>query len=210
MYGRMTRIQGSPDAIEKGVASFEKDVSSPASQLPGFQGIVLMVNRETGEAISVSYWQDEAALKATEPVSVRMRSEVAESTGTTVTEVSTGEILDMIRIAPAQSGTFIRLNTVDGQPDKLDAAIERYRTKIIPALKECPGLRAAILSVNREQSRLVVSSVWNSAQEREASDARLLDLRRETGEIAGAQAVKVELFESAFVNMPVQAAIAAN
>lgn len=205
MYARMTRMQVRQDAIDGGIADFEKRVAEPASKWPGFQGIVLLVNREKGEAISVSYWKDEAALKATDALSSQIRKEVADGNGTTVVEVATGEILDLQRTGAPQSGSFIRLNTVQGEAAKLDAGIELYKSKVIPVLKECAGFRASILSVNRQQGRMIVSTVWNSAKEREASDARLLDLRRESGEAAGAQTVKVELFESVFVNMPAEA-----
>lgn len=205
MYGRMTRLQGSPEAIEKGMADFEARVAMPASQQPGFQGIVLLLNREKGEALSVSYWQDEGALKASEAFGNQVRNETAESSGLTVTEVTTGEILDLQRTGPPRTGTFIRLNTVDGQADKLDAGIEMYKSEVIPVLKECPGFLASILSVNKERGRMIVSTVWGRAQEREASDDRLKDLRRKSGEAAGSGNVKVELFESAFVNMPASA-----
>jgi len=201
----MTRLQGSPEAIEKGTADFDTKVATPASQQPGFQGIVLLLNREKGEALSISYWQDEGALKASEAFGNRVRKETTESSGATVAGVVTAEILDMQRTGPPRSGTFIRLNTIDGQTDKLDAGIEMYKTKVIPVLKDCAGFRASIMGVNRESGRMIVSTVWNSAQEREASDARLKDLRRESGEAAGSGNVKVELFESAFVNMPAAA-----
>lgn len=205
MYGRMTRLQGSTEAMEKGIADYEAKVAMPASQQPGFQGIVLLLNRDKGEALSVSYWRDEEALKASEAFGNQLRNETAESSGMTVAEVATAEILDMQRTGPPRTGTFIRLNTVDGQADKLDAGIEMYKSQVIPVLKECPGFLASILSVNRQSGRMIVSTVWSSAQEREASDARLSDLRRKSGEAAGSGNVKVELFESAFVNMPAAA-----
>ena len=52
---------------ENVVTSFYRNEVVPtASQQQGFKGIIQMVNPETGETLSISLWETEADLKATE------------------------------------------------------------------------------------------------------------------------------------------------
>ena len=59
-------------------------------------------------------------------------------------------------------------------------------------LKSLKGFRAANFSANAENGKIWVSSVWDTAADREASDAKLTELRRTTAASAGAGDVKVE------------------
>ena len=204
MYGRITRTKSSPDDLEKGVRNFQEQVVKPASEQQGFAGIVLLVNRQTGEGLGITYWDDKAALDASADKMKQVRENSTQVMGTQIVSVETAEIVSTERAGNPQAGSFIRYNSVQGSPDKIDAAIEALQAKVLPVVKGLPGFRAMIIGVNRETGKVGVSSVWDSAANREASDAKLKDLRRETAAKAGGEA-KVELFESAFVHFPVRA-----
>ena len=58
MYGRLTRIEGTPAEINDGVQKFEQNVARPAREIAGNVGIVLMVNPEDGKGVGITYWAD--------------------------------------------------------------------------------------------------------------------------------------------------------
>ncbi|MDQ6691681.1 MAG: antibiotic biosynthesis monooxygenase [Candidatus Dormibacteraeota bacterium] len=202
----MTRVKGSPDRLDEAIADYEKSVAGPARSQPGFQGIALLVNRQTGEAISITYWEDEAALRASQQFADKARAESTGRTGSQVISTETAEIVDMQRTGPPRSKAYVRLNTVAGSPDKVDKAVDMYKSQVVPLLKQQRGFLAAIAGANRQTGKVVVSSVWDSEENRQASEAAVAQLRRDTGEAAGDLNVKVEQFESAFVDMPVNVA----
>jgi heme-degrading monooxygenase HmoA len=102
----------------------------------------------------------------------------------------------------------MRLNTLQGKPEQIGAALAAYEKDVLPLLKSLKGFRAAIMSANAETGKIWVSSIWETAEDREASEARVLDLRRSTAAAAGAADVKVEKFESFHVEFKVGAASA--
>ena len=57
------------------------------------------------------------------------------------------------------------------------------------------------MTANRQTGRTVTSSIWDSAAEREASESALREFRQKARHIAGAQEVKVELYESVYEDM---------
>ena len=207
MYGRLTRIKGSPDGLEESIRTFEKDVATPVRGEPGFRGLALMGNRETGDAITIAYWEDRAAMEASAEKMKQIRAAHAAASGgkTTITSVETGEIVSMERAGDPRVGTFARINTVDARPELLDAAIAAYRKDVLPLLKSLGGFRSAVTSVNRETGRMVVGSVWATAADRDASEAKVAELRKSTAAAGGGSTAKVELFEIVFADMPARA-----
>jgi hypothetical protein len=62
------------------------------------------------------------------------------------------------------------------------------------------------MAANSETGQIWVSSVWETAEDRAASEAKVADLRKSTAATAGAPGAKVELFESVHVEFKVGAA----
>jgi quinol monooxygenase YgiN len=203
MYGRLTRIEGTPAEINEGVRNFEQNVARPAREIPGNVGIVLMVNPEEGKGIGITYWADKKALEASSEAMKRVRESSTKASGVRVASVETAEVLSMERSGEPKTHTFIRLNTLQGKPEKIAAALAAYEKDVLPLLKSLKGFRAAIMSADAESGKIWVSSVWETDQDREASEARVLDLRRTTATTAGAGDVKVEKFESVHVEFKV-------
>jgi heme-degrading monooxygenase HmoA len=205
MYGRLTRIQGTPAEIQEGVRTFEQNVARTARDLPGNVGIVLMVNPEEGKGIGITYWADKNALAASSDAMKKVRETATQSAGTRIANVDTGELLSMESSGEPKPHTFTRLNTLAGKPEQIDAALAAYKKDVVPLLKSLKGFRAATMVANRESGKIWVTSIWETAADREASDAQLTELRRKTASTAGAGDVNVEHFESVHVEFKVGA-----
>jgi heme-degrading monooxygenase HmoA len=205
MYGRLTQIEGTPAEIEEGVRSFEQNVARTAREIPGNQGIVLMVNAPEGKALGITYWADENALKASADAMKRVRESSTQTAGTRIAGVDTAEVLSMESTGEPKAHTFARLNTLQGKPEQIGAAHAAYQKDVLPLLKSLKGFKAAIFSANAESGKIWVSSIWETAQDREASEGQVMDLRRKTAATAGAGDVKVDKFESAHVEFKVGA-----
>jgi heme-degrading monooxygenase HmoA len=66
MYARVTSAQIDPENIEKFKKIFEESVVPAAKKQKGFQGISLMFNPETGDGLSIGFWDSEEDCVATE------------------------------------------------------------------------------------------------------------------------------------------------
>ena len=198
MYGRMTRLQTSPDAVDKGIAFFKENVAPKALAAPGNAGAILLVDRKTGTAIGITLWETTQALNANEQLGISSRTSSAAAVGGTVIDVDRYEQVIVDRAQPPKTGTSVRLNVVAGVPDKIDNMIKFMQTQVLPVLKAQKGYRATVVNVNRVTGRSTVSTVWDSIADLEASEAKVSALRRSAAEAAGASDVKVEILETAF------------
>jgi quinol monooxygenase YgiN len=204
MFLRATRVQAPPDKVEQAIENFETNIVKGLRSAPGNQGAVLLVNRQTGAALGITYWESAKALAASEQVGVQSRTQSTKNVpGSQIVNVERAELMIMDRAQEPKAGTFVRMVTVNGDPEKLDAAIVQIRNHVLPVLKAQKGYRATIASVDRQSGRLTASTVWDSHADLDASESKLAGPRAEAAKAAGAgpNDVQVELFETAVVEM---------
>ena len=201
MYARMTRLQTSPDAVDKGIAFFKENVAPKSRTASGNAGAVLLVDRKAGTAIGITLWETTQALNASEQLGISTRTQSVAAIGGSVVDVDRYEQVIVDRPQPPKEGAFVRLNTVAGDPAKIDNVIKFLQAQVLPVVKAQKGYRATIVNVNRVTGRSTVSSVWDTMADLEASESKVTALRRTAAEMAGASDVKVELFETAFAEI---------
>ncbi len=207
MFVRVTWSDGSPDSWA-GLTDLRQSIVQDLQSQPGWLATALLADRQTGSGVSVGYWESAQALRASEP-GHEARVQQAQAMGSRVRETERYEIVLQERSAPPRENTFVRVNDLRGSPAKLDETIGFIRERVAPLLKGQTGFRALLIGVNRETGRSLVSSIWDSAADREASDAALTALRRQSAQVAGAEQVKVELYEVVALMEKSQGALAA-
>ena len=80
MHARVTTISGSPEQAEQGVANFRDNVV-PAIKEMGGHGGVLLIDRQSGKAMAITLWEDEAAMRASEERANELRRAASEEMG---------------------------------------------------------------------------------------------------------------------------------
>jgi heme-degrading monooxygenase HmoA len=204
MFLRATRIQTPPEKVNEAIKNFETNILKSLRSTPGNQGVSLLVNRQTGAAQGITYWESAKALAASEQVGTQSRTQAAKNVpGTQIVNVERAELMIMDRAGAPKAGSFIRVVTANGEPEKLDAAIVHIRNQVLALLKAQKGYRATIAAVDRTSGRLLVSTVWESKADLDASESKLAGPRAEVARLAGAGThdVQVEVYETAVVEL---------
>jgi heme-degrading monooxygenase HmoA len=93
MWARVSTYEGKPEALEASVAYVRENIVPAARQLAGFRGVYLLGDRETGRSLSVTLWDSEADLRASEEAANRLRADSAQHSGETIVAVERYEIL---------------------------------------------------------------------------------------------------------------------
>jgi heme-degrading monooxygenase HmoA len=79
MHARVTTISGSPTDADAGIENFRTNVV-PFARDHG-KGAILLVDRQSGEAVAITLWEDEQALRATEESANALRADAAGEMG---------------------------------------------------------------------------------------------------------------------------------
>jgi heme-degrading monooxygenase HmoA len=81
MHARMGRVSFSADRADE-MISRVRDRTVPMYQdADGFKGFTLMVDRENGEAVGISFWESEEAMRASDDLGDQARTGAAEAGG---------------------------------------------------------------------------------------------------------------------------------
>jgi heme-degrading monooxygenase HmoA len=86
-----------------------------------------------------------------------------------------------------------RIVTFTGAKD-IDAGVSFVRDKVLPLVSEQKGYRGMTASADRDGGVFAVLTLWDTAEDRDASESTLAPYRREGAEIIGGD-ITVETFE---------------
>ncbi len=88
MFARVGAYRGDAQALQQG---FEGQTDA-LEQLDGFRGAYLLIDREGGKGMTVTLWEDEAAMQQSAERANQMRSEATEPSGASIESVDGYEV----------------------------------------------------------------------------------------------------------------------
>ena len=93
MFARVSTFQGPPDRTAEGIRVAREQILPAARLQDGFLGIFLLFDRESGRSLSVTLWESEEEMKASEDAARRARTESAEAAGEIIVGVERYEVV---------------------------------------------------------------------------------------------------------------------
>ena len=93
MFARMFTIEGRPEQLDEFSRLGENKVLPALQRLDGFEGSLVLANRENGHILIVTFWHSEEAMRRGEGASHWFRVFVAEAAGGEVPGVERYEVV---------------------------------------------------------------------------------------------------------------------
>jgi len=84
---RVSSLEGPPDKIDAGIRFIKEQILPEAHNLIGWRGVIALVDRAAGRTKTITLWDSDRSLRASEERANQLRSEAAEAMGETVTGV---------------------------------------------------------------------------------------------------------------------------
>jgi hypothetical protein len=129
-------------------------------------------------------------LSAAEEVGQAARTEAGALTGVQLIDVDRFEHIFLDRVAPPSGNGFARTTELRGSPDKIDD-LRALLDGSVSTLRSRHGYRAAVMSVNRTTGRVLLSSIWETAADRDSPDQQLGSIREEAARVVGASSPRI-------------------
>ena len=89
---RVSSLEGAPDRIDEGIHFIKEQILPEAHDLTGWRGVIALVDRAAGRTKTITLWDSDESLRASEERANQLRSEAAEAMGETVTGVDRYEV----------------------------------------------------------------------------------------------------------------------
>ena len=205
MHARISRVQAPVDRIDDMISEFTGSVLPVLREINGYAGHALAVDRGSGDCQAVTFWESESALEASEDAGGRLRTQTTTAASASVVSIARLETVMMERSGPPRTPAVLRVTRANADPAKLDDLARRMREDALPTVQGLSGFRALTLGVDRRSGDFVITSVWGSPEDREASMEAIREIRKETFAAIGASDPDASNYEVAsveFVGVP--------
>jgi heme-degrading monooxygenase HmoA len=92
MYARVNRFQDRPENLDEAERFAQEKIVPQLQTIPGFVGVLSLIDRTTGGSLAITLWDDEQAMAASEPEADRLRGDVRQGTGSEIRTVDRYEV----------------------------------------------------------------------------------------------------------------------
>ncbi|APA99348.1 antibiotic biosynthesis monooxygenase [Nocardia seriolae] len=203
MFARSSTIQAQRSSIDAGIEHMRDQVMPALAEVPGWIGLSLLVDRDSGRCIVTTAWETEAALHDSADRVRPIRYRAAAIFGSGDAQVEEWEIAVLHRDHPAPEGACARVTWARTSQDRLDAAIDGFRDGTLPRMEALDGFSSASLLVDRATGRCVSCSSFDSAEAMDRNRTQATDIRTAATQQAGVQVTEVSEFELALAHLRV-------
>jgi heme-degrading monooxygenase HmoA len=92
MYARVNRFQDRPESLDEAERFAEEKIVPRLQTVPGFLGVLSLVDRTTGESLAITFWESQQTMEASEAEANQLRGDVAQAAGSQIRTVDRYEV----------------------------------------------------------------------------------------------------------------------
>ena len=187
MYARSTSAQGDPSTLDEAIAFVGKKEFPAITGIPGCVGLSMLADRDSGRVIVSSAWADQRVMKASKEMVRPMQDRLMQMLKADDALIQPWEIAVLHRARPTGDDARATVVWARLDPENVDAAVEAFRSSMLPRLQELPGYCSLSLVVDRAQGRTVSVTSFESPDALERSRDQARALREEFAQRVGAR-----------------------
>ena len=166
---RSTTIMAQPDRIDDGIALINDELMPMMTAIDGYLGVSLLVDRSSGRCIATSSWESDEAMRASGAQVQPVRQRLVDTLGGAITEVQEWQIAILHRDHESPAGACARVTWARPPGGQLDAAVEAFKTNVMPMLEAQDGFCSASMLINRDSGMLCGTVSFESMATLEAT-----------------------------------------
>jgi hypothetical protein len=192
MYARIAAFENRDmSKVDELIATVEERARS-GTDLPDAKRVLILLDRETGTSLGITFFDTEEAIRRAEPAFERMGDEIPEEMRGRRISIETYEVaIDEI----AEGAKAARVSSLEGSPEGIDDGLVFIKDQILPAVGDISGWRGIITLVDRVTGRTKTITLWDSAESLQASEARADELRSEAAAAMDESVTGVDRYE---------------
>ncbi|MFD4501675.1 hypothetical protein [Streptomyces sp. NPDC058457] len=194
MFVRAVYVTGDPAKLEAAIRSLNSQGRELLEERPEYRGADVLVDRDLGKLLAVSWWGSEEARRNSDQVMRERRGPMLEPFAGTVA-VENYEVAVFHSVQLPRAGGGMRSTRVEFEPADTDLFAETFRSSAIPRLEALPGFARCAVFVDRERGRGMVGSIFVDRASMAASRAGQAEARRADAAKAHVTVVGLEEFE---------------
>ena len=89
---RVSTLEGPADKIDEGISFLREQIIPAAGEIAGWRGIAALADRSAGRTLTITFWDSQESLEASEERADQFRSDAAAAMDETITGVASYEV----------------------------------------------------------------------------------------------------------------------
>ena len=192
MYARVASFENVNASVFDDLVGRVRERAGAGEGPPGAKAGLMLVDREGGRSVGVTFFDSEEAIRDAEPAFERMGDEIPEDVRGRRTSVETYEVT----IYEVEEGAnAARVSSLEGDPSRFDEDLGFVRENIVPRARALSGSKGVVGLADRNSGRTKVITLWESGDALRQSEESANQLREEAAEGTQARIAGVERYE---------------
>jgi len=191
MHARVTRSEVASDKVDEGVKRIKEVVIPQVKKLEGFKGGFWLIDRTSLKGFGLTLFADEAALRATEAASAKIRAQAPSAV-----KITGVEQYEVVASVPTQGQVAAaRATRFEGPPEQLEKLIKYANETVIPAAKKLQGFKGGYWLADRKNGKGFALTLFESESALRASEDASAGIRSDAAKQTGTTMAGVERYE---------------
>lgn len=203
MFARSTTLTTPAEGLDDTIALVRDEAMPQITSVDGCLGMSMLVDRETGQCIATTAWEDEESMRASAGAMTELRERAAADVGGQVTSVQEWEVEVVHRNHHVGQGACCRATWLRTEPVDLDRAVEVFRDGVLPQAEGFQGFCSASLLVDRNAGLAVATVTFDTRADVEATRERAATIRSDVAQEIGLEYLDVREYEVAIAHLHV-------
>src|SRR5215471_5919817 len=192
MWVRVATFEGGD--TEKLDELMDERMSSGEMPTPeGMSSVLILDDKDAKKRKFFAFFDSREALEASEAGFDRQGDTISEEIRGKRTSVHYYEVV--IYDGEVEAAKAARVSLLEGSPESIDAGLDKTRGETLPKVRAINGNVGAIGLADRDNGRVSVVTLWDSADSMRASAQEADELRQRTAEMSDQAIANVALYD---------------
>jgi hypothetical protein len=194
MWVRVATFEG-VDADRATEIVNDRMAAGEMAQPEGMRSVLVLDDKASKKRKFFAFFDSKDSIKAAEAAFEQMGDTIPEDIRGKRTTVHHYEVV--IHEGDIEGANAARVTVLEGSADAIDENLEKTRGDTLPKLRAIDGNVGAIGLADRDNGRVSLITLWDSADSMRASEQEADKLRERTAEIGGSKIANVARYEVA-------------
>jgi hypothetical protein len=173
----------------------ERMASGEMTPSVGMNSVLILDDKNAKKRKFFAFFDSKDAITAAEPGFEEQGDTIPEKVRGKRTSVHYYEVV--IHDGDIEHANAARVSVLEGPPDSIDASLEKTRSETLPKVRAIEGNVGAIGLADRDNGRVSMITLWDSADAMRASEQEADSLRERTADLGGQKITNVARYEVA-------------
>jgi hypothetical protein len=192
MWVRVATFEGADPERANAIVK-ERMASGEMAPSEGMHSVLVLDDRTARKRKFFAFFDSKEAIDAAESGFERQGDSIPEEVRGKRTSVHYYEVV--IHDGDVERANAARVSVLEGTPDAIDASLEGTRGETLPKVRAIDGNVGAIGLADRDNGRVSLITLWDSADAMRASEQAADQLREQTADFGGQKIANVARYE---------------